>query len=487
MSSIPADVYPHQTADTRAFKIQVSDYPDVLELGTGTAANNENYRFINLGLDVKGPSNLFETMPETRSAVLLANSKNALVVFNALGSDIADQNAANTAMASTTTGLAIDGLAYASKIDPNDIGTDGLGLYRKQTQITHTTVTGDYTLRFFADSIEEVVKIRIVDAKPKIFIMSNSTNTDGNYQPFEGNSGLALFSTKPELLKYYDAAANKDDDTTAAFNYRAVSKTVGGLFAQPVNGVYVVEKPATLVAGRHIFYSKIGVADLAVGAYDYKIIKEYPDGRVETTQDKAFVTSVDYNQLAVFDTRLGFDNAKFTTNWIIDEPAYELGTYKYTFTIGATTKQYVINVVDLPSLDVVKLSVGSNELNLFNTTYRALITASVNQLVGQVNIEFNLNNLLASDYYYVSAAQTSGSNIVIEDAKSAANPSVAADYLPLKDLNKLTLADLVNGARVVGNELTFTFKFYRPIKKATEGSSGFEFIGEQEIIIIGDN
>jgi hypothetical protein len=282
---------------------------------------NPELSTINLGdtvaLNVTGPSRLFEDYTSNRAAIRLATGKTNFVLFNQLGAPL------------ETTSTTIDGTSFS---DPDDVFTDGFGFNRQKLAIKNTTVAGTYTLQFVVDNLVREVKIIINNPQPKVFVLSGLELVDNDDADVLKNNSVPAMSRSTVLtnLVQYAAGSNtfKYRTSGTGFNQIQTFDADGILpgtanyvpsaldtFVAPVAGVYTVRLPVRQDVGRNFLKAQIGVVDIQKGEYDYSITKKYPDGRVEVYTDKVKVTTVDDNQLAVFDS----GNAKFLNNWKVFE------------------------------------------------------------------------------------------------------------------------------------------------------------------------
>jgi hypothetical protein len=259
-----------------------------------------------------------------------------------------------------------------------------------------------------------------------------------------------------------------------------------------VTGVQTCALPIS--TGKHVLYANIAVADLALGVYDYKIVKSYPDGRVETIIDKAEVTSVDANQIAVFGSSTKVDNTKFTTNWIISElsATFVKGTFTYEFTIGTVTQKYTINLVDRPQIEISGISVGSTNTSLLGTRYVLLAPAA--NAIGttglSIDLDFALSGIDENYFFKVNLDATnirSGSSALgvkdfFETASVTSGATNDSGFQSFKDLIKINLGKFVddnaNANRpVTGNRVVYTITIYEKVDYS-EIQGRYKLIGE---------
>jgi hypothetical protein len=339
--------------------------------------------------------------------------------------------------------------------------------------------------------------------------MSGLAGADEVSVPTAADYKFDAGSTSKEFLKYFDDAAGSSDDFEDFGTEQAANED--DLFAELVDGVYTIEMKSNYVAAsRSGLYARIAVADLALGVYDFKVVKTYPDGRVETTTDKAEVTGLDGNQVALFGatTTVGVNNPKFIQKFIINEAAYVTGQYKFEFTIGTVSKTYIVNVEDAPKLVVKELKIGniSGALlgtvysrnggnNLPGSTYTFEGGAAVTYVNSNVTLDFTLQNL--TEDIFVSAA-------VVEDNTGDGNP--VDDGFTLNTLisggstedstSKVSLADLetlllgaikatVQNTDYADNaRITIDLFFWKKVDRSVS-EDRYVQVGEAQTILIG--
>jgi hypothetical protein len=468
------------------FNVKVSNYPDVIELGSGAdITGTTNYRFVNLGMTATGPSNLFESYPLRRAAITLAADKNGIILFNQTGPTAGTDGASFTQAQAIAAGSSKDLLLdTASNVhDDQDDFDDNNGLNRTTLDIKNTTVEGTYTLRFVVDNLVEEVKIQIVPSKARIFVKSlwEDAGVINKFEPTEGNQGNK-FDSSVELLKFYD-----DDGVAADYD----TDDAANKFVIGINGVYNIETSVATTATKDVIYGKVLVTDLAVGTYSYVITKEFPDGRVERYSDSVKVTAIDANQIATFDA----NNSQFINNWTINQQynTTKEGTYKFTFSVAGVSKVYTINIVNPPSMVVEELTISRKEATLFNGIYRALTT----ELVGAVRAKVSLENLTEDDFVVVYIDTDNLANLTVAGIDQGAtfgagslletNAKLSAAMISLKGLEYLDLGTL-SGATTSAT-VQYTLHFYRKTVKVTSNPAnelGFDLIGVQVIKVQQD-
>jgi hypothetical protein len=244
-------------------------------------------------------------------------------------------------------------------------------------------------------------------------------------------------------------------------------------FAELVDGVYTINLPSTIEANKHGLYANVAVADLALGVHNYKIVKTYPDGRVETIEDTAEVTSLDANQVAVFGSSTKADNTKFTNNWRITElsSVMEKGTYTFEFTIGSVSRKFTVNLVDRPQLKVSGVKIGSTDLVLYDGEFvrpsGALSGAQA------ISVPFTKVNLTDANFYTVEVA----SLITTDFVRPASTPT------SLKDLTSISLGTLT-GTRSVNDKIYITLRFWNKVNYSVD-SNLYVQVGENQTFLIG--
>jgi hypothetical protein len=294
------------------------------------------------------------------------------------------------------------------------------------------------------------------------------------------NHDFAVSGEGYELLKYFDA----ESDFNTLTNMVAPASHVLDLrdkFVELVDGVYTIDLPSTIEANKHGLYANIAVADLALGVHNYKIVKTYPDGRVETIEDTAEVTSLDANQVAVFASSTKADNTKFTNNWRIAElsSVMEKGTYTFEFTIGTASRKFTVNLIDRPSLKIKTLSLGTTDATLFGTAYTIKV-GSTYSTAGLV-LSFDKTNLTDSNFVSVKEVSDPSSLFTVT---AGFNSSALQDdlKLSLKDVGSFSLGSLTGtptSNAVVGLELTF----YKKVNYS-ENSNRYVVVGETQLIYL---
>jgi hypothetical protein len=441
--------------DVEPFVVLANKAPNTIELGgdtdefAGDGTTPQGYRYVNFEMASNGPTNLFPAIPAVKAAIRLAANTDGIVLVEQTSIDDSDlQERVNDLVGKADFALDItDVLKY---VDGND--EDDFGLSRKKLVINNTTVAGTYNLVFKVDTLELPVTIIIKNPTPKIFVMSGTdsattpiklsfpTTTAGTEPYFFDTS-----STSKEFLKYYDAA----DVDFDAFGTKQ-PPSASDLFAELVDGVYTIEMKSNYDAEeRSGLYARIAVADLALGVYDFKVVKTYPDGRVEKIEDKAEVTGLDGNQVALFaDTdTVGVNNAVIRDNFLINEDAYIKGQYKFEFTIGTVSKTYIVNVVDAPSLTVGTVKLGTTTLSLFDGRYSLKPATYAGNLV----MTFTPNMLDLEQFISISTTSNLASGLT--------NPTTDKQSLKLLD-GSLALGTLASGARNKNDRITYTITFW---------------------------
>jgi hypothetical protein len=318
--------------------------------------------------------------------------------------------------------------------------------------------------------------------------MSGLSTTTKVSVPTSSAFTFSAGSTSKEFLKYFESASTNfstfTDEQAADAN---------DLFADLVDGVYTVELKSTYAAGtKSGLYGRIAIADLPLGAHSFKVVKTYPDGRVETVEDRAQVTAVDANQVAVFGTATltGIDNAVIRNNFLINEVAYVEGQYKYEFTIAGVSKTYIVNVEEAPGFSISDLKIGSTVGALLGTTY-TFSAEPTDYAASKVTIEFDTINL--AEDIFVTIEEASGG-----DAQSKFTPNTLANGVALTSIVKLKLSDL-EGVLILGdlaiwgnpgptstNFVAVELKFWKKLDYSVLGNGNlFELVGEKQTIKFG--
>jgi hypothetical protein len=464
---------------TTDYVVQVSDFPDAIEMGSAEATGTSNYRFVNLGLQASGPSSLFSSFTTTRTAMLLADNKNGLVLFNQT------QTALTEAMVQGYLGttFSLDAKDYRNL--PYDLDTDLVGLNRKPLEITTTTVAGTYTLKFMVDNIVREIKIQINNPQPKVFVFSGFENIDNNDLDLLKNNEVR--AANPSLV-FTNSVITQGNVGTNSFYYQTSGTRFNALqvfdndgilplqvsnsnlvqntnyfpsdldrFVLPLAGVYTVEMPtvAPKAANRDILFAQIAVTELPKGEYDYSITKKYPDGRVENYSDKVKVTAVDTNQLATFDQ----DNKKFINNWVVNETSYVLGKYEYTFIVNNINLSFTVDVVKKPQLTIDAVKIGTRSLPLFDGKY----LSSPAGILGSVSLDFTQVGLTDANFYSVTATALQGDGTPADSIESDL-PSTAV-LESFKDLTALKLGKIEFVTNIttvdIGDYIKYDVRFYK--------------------------
>ena len=494
--------------ETTTFDVQVSDFPDVLELGSGTVAANSHYRFVNVNLSVNGPQAIFENFASPRTALLLAANTNGLLLFNATGTDLDTQGTSTTEAKVRAYAGATFNMDKGYNSDPQDSAVDSSGLWRKQLAITNTTVAGVYTFKFSVDNIVKEVKIQINNPTPKVFVMSGIDMLDNSdVDTLKNNSATSLAPSTilSPLHTQYALGGNEFKFATSGTGYnRLQTYDVDGILPGTANyvpslfdnfvapnasDVYTVYLPNRALTNRDMLYARIAVADLAKGEYDYEITKKYPDGRVETFSDKVKVTAVDNNQIATFDST----NSKFITNWIINETSFTDGTYEYSFKVNNIEKKLTINVLDAPTLDVTKVLTGTVARPLFNGSYviaADTLAANTSTTGTALSFEFDKINVTDTQFYSVGYSFLEKDNTTLTGTKALSDTFAlisgtldTTKISSIKDLNKISLGSFRRGSNApeAGDYIQFNIKIYDAVAKSI-AASGYRQAGEDIVL-----
>ena len=474
--------------NVKTFAVSVSNYTDVVEMGGLTIADasytSQAFKFVDVGMTATGPSALIGAVAKTRAAILLAANSDGIVLFEQAAGNVSPATVqAEYGKINNTTYNLDEAVVPFYADSQGTVREDNAGFRRSALTINKDTVPGTYALVFEVDGLTRQVNLVINNASPKVFIMSGDfsatvpvstpapTNSDHTYS----SSGVGT-----ELIKYFDFVGALTDP--AAMLVASVHlQSSGDKFAKPVNGVYTIDMPSAVVADKHALYANVAVADLPVGVYNYKIVKSYPDGRVETTQDTAAVTSVDGNGIAVFAAGSTLaNNAKFLANWAINEQHedFEKGTYTYEFTFGTVTRKYIINVVDRPLLKLSKISVGTTETILFDS--KNSLKSVVYATAQDVKLDFTLQNLTSAQFISVVVDETvdTGTGAVFAYATAYAGEAKV----------KLTSNSIIIGSLIgsldANDKYTITVKFWNNVDHSVSAGR-YVSAGEDQVIVVG--
>jgi hypothetical protein len=443
--------------------VKATNYPNVLELGAGVLQNTNNalygsnqamYKFVNVGMTVAGPSSLIAPIPQTKAAILLAEDDYALSLVEATSNSTDLSSYLGSLSGDLDSSIATYGdLRFA----------DNSGFRRSNLVIDSTTVAGTYTLTFSVDNLEEVVTLVIRNPQPKLFVLSANVLANSGLLPNKPSSviaaatgvntnALTTFATEGALynkIKFKDAGGTFSATYGSAFD-------PSDLFASEINGVYTIEMPAAnLVSPTDLnfgLYSEVAVADMVKGTYNYSISKSYPSGRQETFSDTVTIVNVENNQVAAFDS----NNTKFLTNFVIKEPTLELGQYVYEFSVGAVSRRIVINVVEMPSLVVEKLSVGTS-IATFYEGYHLVPTPSVTpDADSPVRVLIDVSKFGITDENYFVVTSLTDTGLVVDDPIEL-NVLTSLDGVLLLDVGSIDEAIAIN------DYVELTIKFYKKV------------------------
>jgi hypothetical protein len=102
--------------------ILVSDYPDVVELGSKDLGNTytESFNFVNVAMTSSGPSNLILPLAQTRASIQLGEGKDGVVLVHA-GGKLPEGAASLTAL--NTAGLQASYIAFLKDNEVNKYRT----------------------------------------------------------------------------------------------------------------------------------------------------------------------------------------------------------------------------------------------------------------------------------------------------------------------------------------------------------------------------
>jgi hypothetical protein len=364
---------------------------------------------------------------------------------------------------------------------------DNLGFRRSALAITNTTVAGTYNLVFTVDGLTRNVTLVINNATPKVFVLSGKTSaTPGLISlPAANDAGTAndysfsISGTTAQRIKFVDDGIGTGQINIGTDfsdnNYNDSDK-----FVSNVSNVYTIDMPSA--TADHILYGFVALADIPVGVYNYKVVKSYPDGRIETVEDSAQVTSLDANQIAVFGTatEAGVDNTKFKNNFIINEPngVFEKGTYVYEFTFGTATAKYTINVVDRPTLSITSLAVGSSTTTKYGTGFTQQ-PPTTPYASAKVIINFTQSAVPANAFVSV-AESTDGSNLFTVNADASGNSASDITKIALTGATSLELG-VITGTPTTGQFVKVTLTLWQQVDYSVN-SNRFVQIGETQVV-----
>jgi hypothetical protein len=255
-------------------------------------------------------------------------------------------------------------------------------------------------------------------------------------------------------------------------------------FAELVDGVYTINLPSTIEANKHGLYANVAVADLALGVHNYKIVKTYPDGRVETIEDTAEVTSLDANQVAVFASSTKADNTKFTNNWRIAElsSVMEKGTYTFEFTIGTATRTYTVNIVDRPSLTISSLTVGTSTTIKYGSAFTLASPADAYDAAKLV-INFTQLNIPANSFVSAAVVTESAHAMLTVNPKLVSTSDADTDKIALSGLTSLELGT-VSGDPATSEYIKVRLTFWTKVDYSVD-TDRFISLGETQDVILG--
>ena len=114
---------------------------------------------------------------------------------------------------------------------------------------------------------------------------------------------------------------------------------------------------------------------------------------------------------------------------------------------------------------------------------------NVNEAIGDIFIDVDLQNITEAEYYYVYVSDdedTDGNegDWLLADITTTANPADTA-LKSLEGVKNLYLGEIISGS-LVNEKLVITIKFYKTVQKVDVGDSGFALIGTQTLTITGD-
>jgi hypothetical protein len=463
------------------YVVLATRHANVVELGgldNLTIAAGSGYKFVNFEMASSGPANLFPSIPAVKAAVNLTAGKDGLLLV-----EQATGNVTEATIQKYKPGLTFD--VTVPQINADAQPNDQFGFKRAPLVVTSATVAGTYNMTFKVDTLELPITIVIKNPEPKLFVLSGidsnatpanvlkvslpSTNT-GTTSPVKLDFG----SKSQEFIKYFDTGNFPGNYDTA------VDGASGDKFISSVNGVYTLEMPSTYASATAGLYGRIAIADMPLGVYNFKVVKTYPDGRIETVEDAAEITGHDDNGIAEFGTptKLNVNNVKFEDKFLIAETEYTLGTYTYEFTFGTVNKKYTINVVKQPSLTVSSLAIGTTATQLFDGSY----TLKPGTYGGNITMPFTLANLTTANFLSISTATTIASGFT----------APVTTKQSLVGLNTLALGSLTSGARTKNDRIVYTVSFFNLVAfSAIPGVSGsstaadrYIQVGESQVITV---
>jgi hypothetical protein len=289
---------------------------------------------------------------------------------------------------------------------------------------------------------------------------------------------VASSTTKGATLTYEITLWEAANSKVATATY-VVTADTAEKFVAPKLGVYDLLLPSTVSANNGLF-AQLAVSDIPVGVYNYKIVKSYPDGRVVTIEDTAEVTGLDANQMAAFGSSTKANNTKFNDNWKINEPNTEFkkGKFTYEFTFNGVTRNYVVNIIEQPTLDVSSVKIGSTDAQLFDTFFTlkpVTYTAAQN-----IILAFTQKNI--GEATHISIARASG--IAADGNNFVLSTSVdTMGEVALKDLASLTVGTM-NGTRAGGDQLVLEVTFWKNVNFSVNAGR-FIQVGEKQSIKLG--
>jgi hypothetical protein len=446
--------------------VVATKYTNVVQMGglaTPTLASGTGYRFVNMEMTTTGPSNIFAGKPAVKAALNLTAGKDGIVLFEQATGAVSEA----TVQLFKTDKLTFDSATSSALLDGQE--EDQLGFRRAPLTITNTTVAGTYTMVFKVDTLELPVTLIINNPQPKLFVLSGTGGGNTVSAPSGSPFTFSFDSKSKEPIKYFDASSGLDTVTTMNANQNGQNQDE---FALLENGEYKVYLKSNQTAATSGLYGRIAVADITKGAHSFKVVKTYPDGRTETVSDRAEVTSFDENGLAVFGspTLLNVNNTIFNANFLINEPTLVKGKFTFEFTIGSVSKTYVVNVVELPSLSVSALKVGTATARLAGGEYQLAAGATY---AGNIVVDFTKNELTTADFVEINSVTNIGGNFT--------DPTTT--LVELGSLTSLNLGTLASASRADGNKVFFTLKFWKKVPYSTS-TTLYQQIGENQNLIL---
>ena len=160
----------------------------------------------------------------------------------------------------------------------------------------------------------------------------------------------------------------------------------------------------------------------------------------------------------------------FNANFLINETTYVKGTYTFEFTIGTINKKFTVNVVDLPSLKISSLLVGTAQTSLFNGVYQLKNGTHA----GKITMAFTKTNITDNEFVTIEATPSFASGLTLP----------TSDPISLKDLKSLDLGTLASATRSENDKIYYVVNFWKQVPFSTS-SSRYQLTGEQQKFVVG--